>query len=98
VEYDRRSRVRDLDDTDGNGEWDVWTFYDVSAKPSRIEKDTNADGAVDVWEYYEGPDPARMLIVKRDEDVDKDGSVDISSYYEKGKLTRREVLNPGALN
>jgi antitoxin component YwqK of YwqJK toxin-antitoxin module len=97
VEYERRSRMRDLDDTDRNGTWDVWTYYDVSAKPSRIEKDTNADGAVDVWEYHEGPDAAQMQIVKRDEDLDKDGSIDISSYYEKGKLTRKEVLNPDAI-
>jgi len=97
VEYERRRRLRDLEDTDGNGDWDVWTHYDASAKPSRIEKDTNADGAVDVWEYYEGPDAAQMLIVKREEDLDKDGSVDISSYYEKGKLTRKEVLNPAAI-
>jgi hypothetical protein len=97
VEYEGRSRLRDLEDTDGQGEWDVWTYYDASAKPNRVEKDTNADGAVDLWEFYDGPDAAQMVIVKRDEDLDKDGSVDISSYYEQGRLTRREVLNPSAL-
>jgi hypothetical protein len=97
VEYQHRRRLVELEDRNADGEMDFWVYYDANENPIRVEKDTDGDGNADVWEHYEGDDPGEMVIVRKDEDLDGDGSVDVKSHYKKGKLNRKEVLNPSAL-
>ncbi len=97
VEYQGRRRSLEIEDRDGNGKMDFWTHYDRAGRRVRIEKDSDGDGAVDVWEYYEGQKASAMLIARREEDLDADGTIDVTSHYKKGKLSRKEILNPDAL-
>jgi hypothetical protein len=77
---------------------DTKTFFDAKGLPARTEKDKNQDGKPDVFEYFDTSDPNKVVLVKREEDTNGDGVVDITSYYEKGKLVRKEVADPSALN
>jgi antitoxin component YwqK of YwqJK toxin-antitoxin module len=98
VEYGERSRTVAMEDRNGDQKMDFWTYYEPGGRPVRVEKDTTIDGKPNVFEYYEGPDPANMTIVRKEEDLNGDGAVDQISYYENGKLSRREILNPAALS
>lgn len=98
VQFRGRQRALELEDSNGDGEMDVWIYYDAREIPTRIEKDTNGDGNPDVWEHYGGNAPGKMILVRKDQDLTGDGVVDVKSHYKKGKLNRKEVLNPSALN
>ena len=97
VEYQNRRRVVEIEDRNHDGKMDFRTFYDASEVPVRTEEDTNADGQTEIWEFYEGKDPAKIVLVRKEEDVDSDGKVDVTSYYENGKLARKEIRDPEAL-
>jgi antitoxin component YwqK of YwqJK toxin-antitoxin module len=98
VEYRDRRRVIEIEDRNHDGKMDFRTFYNASEVPVRTEEDTNADGDTEIWEFYEGTDPAKIVLVRKEEDVDSDGKVDVTSYYEDGKLARKEIRDPDALD
>ena len=78
-----------------------WTRTPTSttrARSARVEKDKNQDGKTDVFDYFDTSTPGKVVLLKREEDTNGDGVVDITSYYEKGKLVRKEVSDPSALN
>lgn len=97
VEYHGRTRALELEDSSGDGQMDIWIYYDAAENPIRIERDKDHDGNPDIWEHYQGDDPGNMVITRKDEDLDHDGIVDVKSHYRRGKLNRKEVLNPEAL-
>jgi hypothetical protein len=53
-------------------------------------QDTNGDGVLDRFERF---DPGGEVVV-REEDLNGDGKIDIRSFFEKGKLVRREIIDP----
>lgn len=63
-------------DSDGDGETDIWYFYENGCV-KRIEEDRNRDGKPDLWETY---DAAQVVVCKR-EDLDFDGTVDIERRF-----------------
>jgi antitoxin component YwqK of YwqJK toxin-antitoxin module len=98
IEYVAGKRAVEIEDTTLDGVMDTKTFFDAKGLPARTEKDKNQDGKPDVFEYFDTSDPNKVVLVKREEDTNGDGVVDITSYYEKGKLVRKEVNDPSALN
>ena len=97
VEYSGRRRLVEIADRNHDGQMDFRTYFDAKEVPVRTEEDLNADGRPDVWEFYEGEDASSIVLVRKEEDVNSDGKVDVTSYYKNGKLTRKEVIDPTAL-
>jgi DNA-binding NarL/FixJ family response regulator len=56
-------------------------------------QDTNGDGVLDRFERFD-PDGE---VVMREEDLNGDGKIDVRSFFEKGKLVRREIIDPELL-
>ena len=97
VEYRDRARSVEMEDRDADGTMDLWTYYAPDGRPIRVERDTRRqDGKPDVFEHYEGRGPD-MRIVRKEEDVNGDGKVDVVSHYEDGRLSRKEIQDPDAL-
>jgi hypothetical protein len=68
--------VRQENDSDYDGEIDVWQTYEAGEIASRAE-DSNGDGAADVWESY-----SRGRMVERTVDRDTDGVQDAFYRYD----------------
>ena len=91
--YQERLRVRTEEDTDRDGQMDLWTRYthDGSVeKVGRIERDTKGGGFADTFEIFESQDGETML-VRREQDLNGDGEIDVVSFYIGGKLVRRQI-------
>jgi len=56
-------------------------------------QDTNGDGVLDRFERFD----ADGEVVMREEDLNGDGKIDVRSFFEKGKLVRREIIDPELL-
>jgi antitoxin component YwqK of YwqJK toxin-antitoxin module len=98
TEYVAGKRNVEIEDTTLDGIMDTHTYFDDKGQISRVERDKNQDGKTDVWDYFDTSVPGKVVLVKREEDTNGDGVVDITSFYEKGKLVRKEVSDPSALN
>jgi hypothetical protein len=97
--YADRKRVETREDRDGDGDFDTRTLYHVvdgEELVSRIESDTRKRGLPDIIETFEAKD-GRAVLARKEEDTDCDGTVDTTSFYEDGKLARREIFDPSAL-
>jgi hypothetical protein len=97
IDYTARRRTLESEDTDKDGRIDLWTRFDETDRPTRVERDANGDGRADVFEVHEGPAADQMQIARKEEDLDGDGQIDVVSHYSHGKLVRKDVQNPGAL-
>lgn len=96
VSYANRTRVRSEEDQDKDGRIDAWRSYHVvggAELVSRIEHDKHGRGVADTFDTFEAV-RGKALLAKREEDVNGDGEIDITSYYQRGKLVRREILDP----
>ncbi len=97
VDFEGRRRVTERSDADYDGRMDSTTYFDARGVPTRNERDTNGDGKTDLWEHYESKDPSKLVLARKEEDVNHDGDIDITSHYKKGKLSRKDIVNPDAV-
>jgi hypothetical protein len=77
--------VREVIDTNGDGQPDRAVFYDDAGQIARIEDDTNHDGKPDAWEEQKAGQ-----VVRRRADTNGDGSLDSWSFFEHGEIARQE--------
>jgi len=94
-----RLRVRAEEDQDKDGRMDTWIKYAVVDGDEivvSIERDRKGRGFADTFESFE-PIGGKATIRQREEDLDGDREIDVRSIYGKGKLIRKEVINPAAL-
>ncbi len=98
--YDDGRRDHAEEDRDKDGRKDTWTRYGLVDNTEiivRIERDERGRGYADTFESFEAV-KGRAILNRREEDVNGDGQIDLVSIYEKGKLVRREILNPEAVS
>ena len=80
VTYERRLRIKAVEDQDRDGRSDIWTTYtehDGTEMIARVEKDTDGTGKADTFETYTANGSGPVL-ARREEDKNGDGEIDIT--------------------
>lgn len=83
------------EDTNGNGQMNQWTYFDVRGHILRFEKDKDDNGVTDWRDFYtydEGSKQPRM--VRSEADMDYNGTFETTVYYnERQEFNRIERDN-----
>jgi len=94
--FERRVRVRAIDDTNRDERMDTWTSYQVVAGQEvivRIERDPKGIGRPTVFESYRAA-PGAPVMVKLEQDLDGDGKIDQTRELDAGGATLPEQAAP----
>ena len=82
--------ARDVADRNGDGNPDLWVYYD-GPKRMREVLDEDHDGRADrVLHYQDG-----TALVRIEEDLDGDGQMETTSLYDAGQLVRKRADSDG---
>ena len=94
--FERRVRVRAIDDANRDERMDTWTTYEVVAGQEvvvRIERDPKGIGRPTVFESYRAA-PGAPVMVKLEQDLDGDGKIDETRQLEPGGGVAPEQAAP----
>ena len=83
--------VRVERDQDGDGDTDLWEYYDDAQQLEKIGFSLSDDGVLDAWAYY-GQDGQ---LTKIEVSTARDGTVNRWEFYENGSMVRVEEDTSG---
>ena len=83
--------VRVERDQDGDGDTDLWEYYDDAQQLEKIGFSLSGDGVLDAWAYY-GQDGQ---LTKIEVSTARDGTVNRWEFYENGSMVRVEEDTSG---
>lgn len=90
---DGRGFVRVELDEAGDGTPDrIYAYVDGLLAHASI--DSNGDGRLDHFDHFD----ADGRVTLRDEDLTGDGRIDVRTHFREGRLVKREIMDPAALD